>query len=466
MSSSDYTHFSKLAFDQLFSRKAAGQEVQVMDSDGNVSLAGITGTSLTTTGTLSVTGAATLGSVTTTGAAAVGSLTVTGSTQLATSLTGVVKASSGTISASSLVNADVASSAALALSKLAALTTAKALQSNSSTGAIEASTVTNTELGYVSGVTSAIQTQLNNKQATGNYITSLTGEVTASGAGAAAATLTNSAVIAKVLTGFTSGAGVVAATDTILQAIQKLNGNQYGGTLTAKSADYTITDSDNIGTVSMTTSSTNRAVTLPTAANNTNRIISVKKVDTGTGKCTVTGTVNGVSNFVLVDQDDFVTVQSNGTDWDIIAKGIGTRTISRVKDEVGAGHGSTNTKIRRIETNITNTGNAVTRATSATNGNSYTINQDGFYSMAYSDARTGNALTLGISINSAQLTTSIDSITSANRIVFSESGAAALFGSCAVTLKLTSGDVIRPHTDGNADSTSAKVGFQIQKVGI
>jgi hypothetical protein len=35
----------------------------------------------------------------------------------------------------------------------------------------------------------------------------------------------NAAVIGSVLTGYTSGAGVVAATDSILQAIQKLNGN-------------------------------------------------------------------------------------------------------------------------------------------------------------------------------------------------------------------------------------------------
>ena len=52
----------------------------------------------------------------------------------------------------------------------------------------------------------------------------LTGEATTS-AGAVSVTLTNSAVIGKVLTGYTSGAGTVAATDTILQAIQKLNGN-------------------------------------------------------------------------------------------------------------------------------------------------------------------------------------------------------------------------------------------------
>ena len=50
----------------------------------------------------------------------------------------------------------------------------------------------------------------------------LTGEATSVGN---ATTLTNSAVIGKVLTGYTSGAGTVADTDTILQAIQKLNGN-------------------------------------------------------------------------------------------------------------------------------------------------------------------------------------------------------------------------------------------------
>ena len=50
----------------------------------------------------------------------------------------------------------------------------------------------------------------------------LTGEATSVGN---ATTLTNSAVIGKVITGYVSGAGTVAATDTILQAIQKLNGN-------------------------------------------------------------------------------------------------------------------------------------------------------------------------------------------------------------------------------------------------
>lgn len=61
-----------------------------------------------------------------------------------------------------------------------------------------------------------------------NAINELTGEATttaATGSQSKAVTLSNAAVIGKVLTGYVSGAGVVAATDSILQAIQKLNGN-------------------------------------------------------------------------------------------------------------------------------------------------------------------------------------------------------------------------------------------------
>ena len=60
---------------------------------------------------------------------------------------------------------------------------------------------------------------------TGDQTITLTGEATGTGTGSFAVTLTNASVIAKVLTGYVSGSGVVAATDSILQAIQKLNGN-------------------------------------------------------------------------------------------------------------------------------------------------------------------------------------------------------------------------------------------------
>jgi hypothetical protein len=68
----------------------------------------------------------------------------------------------------------------------------------------------------------------NNKQAAGNYITALTGEATASGPGSASVTLTNSAVIGKVLTGLNVTGGSVNATDSILDAFGKVQ-NQING---------------------------------------------------------------------------------------------------------------------------------------------------------------------------------------------------------------------------------------------
>ena len=70
----------------------------------------------------------------------------------------------------------------------ASLTASTALVSDASKNIISAAT-TATEIGYVSGVTGAIQTQLNGKQASGNYITDLTGDGTASGPGSSALTL-------------------------------------------------------------------------------------------------------------------------------------------------------------------------------------------------------------------------------------------------------------------------------------
>jgi hypothetical protein len=90
-------------------------------------------------------------------------------------------------------------------------------------------TVTLTTTG-TSGVATLIANTLNipQYQGTGNYITSLTGEATASGPGAAAVTLTNSAVIGKVLTGLNVTGGTVLAADSILDGFGKVQ-NQING---------------------------------------------------------------------------------------------------------------------------------------------------------------------------------------------------------------------------------------------
>ena len=55
-------------------------------------------------------------------------------------------------------------------------------------------------------------------------MTSLIGEVTASGTGAVPATVSNAAVVAKVLTGFSVDWNIITSADSILSAIQKLAG--------------------------------------------------------------------------------------------------------------------------------------------------------------------------------------------------------------------------------------------------
>jgi hypothetical protein len=80
----------------------------------------------------------------------------------------------------------------------------------------QANTSTN---GYLS---SGDWTTFNNKQASGNYITDLTGEATATGPGIATVTLSTPAVTSKVLTGVNITGGTVVATDTILEGFGKL----------------------------------------------------------------------------------------------------------------------------------------------------------------------------------------------------------------------------------------------------
>ncbi len=66
------------------------------------------------------------------------------------------------LAANAVVNASVASGAAIAFSKMADLTASRALVSDGS-GDVSVSAVTSTEIGYLDGVTSAIQTQIDAK---------------------------------------------------------------------------------------------------------------------------------------------------------------------------------------------------------------------------------------------------------------------------------------------------------------
>ena len=117
-----------------------------------------------------------------------------------------------------------------------------------SSNALSISQATASVNGYLS---STDWTTFNNKQTAGNYITALTGEASASGPGSSSITLTNSAVIGKVLTGLNVTGGSVSATDSILDAFGKVQnqinslvgGTIYKGTWDASTNTPTLTSS-------------------------------------------------------------------------------------------------------------------------------------------------------------------------------------------------------------------------------
>jgi len=138
------------------------------------------------------------------------------------------------------------------------------------------------------------------------------------------------------------------------------------------------------------------------------------------------------------------------------------RATSQIRADTGNGHGSTNTKIRRFTNNVT-TGSNITFNQSAADGDDFTVNVTGVYAISYTDG--GGTSWVGISVNSAQLTTNIFAITTANRLMSAESNGGIVIN-VAVTVRLTSGDVIRAHTDGDVTDVSARSQFVITQVAL
>lgn len=140
----------------------------------------------------------------------------------------------------------------------------------------------------------------------------------------------------------------------------------------------------------------------------------------------------------------------------------------RIRVGQASGHGSTDNKIRRFTATFVNVGTAITYATNSVNGSTFTINEDGIYTIYYSDLDSGTGQWFGITLNSNQLTTSIQSITDTSVVM----AAAQILASSRqntihTTLRLSSGDVIRPHTSGTMSGTNAITSsFAITKVNI
>lgn len=141
-----------------------------------------------------------------------------------------------------------------------------------------------------------------------------------------------------------------------------------------------------------------------------------------------------------------------------------TATLGKIRVTAGNGYGSTNTNIRRFTTSIDSVGSDIVYADSATLGGTFTIATSGVYAMSYLDFLNATS-SIGISRNTASLTTNIVSIAASERIALGTTPGANLSTSVSITTYLAAGDVIRAHTDATASGASASLAsFTIQRL--
>lgn len=109
-------------------------------------------------------------------------------------------------------------------------------------------------------------------------------------------------------------------------AAEGAGSGQLSYDITTKSDDYVILDDDGYTTILVDDSSTDRVVTLPTAADNGDRVLTIKNTSTDKGKVNVDGeggeTIDGVTDIDLDFKNAFITIQCNGTAWFIIQENL------------------------------------------------------------------------------------------------------------------------------------------------
>ena len=160
---------------------------------------------------------------------------------------------------------------------------------------------------------------------------------------------------------------------------------------------------------------------------------------TVTGTLAATGAVSGTTG-------TFTGAVSGTTG---VFTGAVTTPLSYVRLNTANGYGSTNTKIRRFTNIVNNVGTDITYADSATLGGTFTINTAGVYSANYCDQTTGIS-ELGLSIDSTQLTTQINSITITNVLAITNNPGANRTGSVSATFYAAATSIVRAHTNGDA----------------
>jgi len=119
--------------------------------------------------------------------------------------------------------------------------------------------------------------------------------------------------------------------------VKDVDGLLSTGKIVVKSANYTITDTDNIRTIECDTSGADRTINFPTLADNLNRIITVVKTS-ASNKCILNGegaeTLAEDANYYLTGDEDSVTYQAGSTEWKMIGLVTADYGITHITSDV------------------------------------------------------------------------------------------------------------------------------------
>lgn len=127
------------------------------------------------------------------------------------------------------------------------------------------------------------------------------------------------------------------------------------------------------------------------------------------------------------------------------------------------GHGAVDTKVRGFSVVQSSTGSAVTHTYTANNGSTFTINAGGLFAITTCDYYSASDSHIGLTKNSAALTTNIE-VQSAGVFLIEASTGPALQACAAITTRLAAGDVIRAMDDGNNNCVDQTCNFRITQV--
>jgi hypothetical protein len=247
------------------------------------------------------------------------------------------------------------------------------------------------------------------------------------------------------------------------------------GEIVGKTSSYVITDTDAAKRVEVDTTAGDITITLPLLANNTGRRIEISNVKGGTNKVIISPNATDANKLSsdaldviwLTKVGDYAIFQASSTSgyWEIVGESI----TSQLRLNTYAGYGSTDNKIMRFTNSVENVGNMFsenhsTGYNSNAEGLEIMINRSGKYELSFSCGGPVGGMNLGLSLNSSQKTTAIDSISIADILKYTLTTTTGI-SSCTLVLYFTKGDIICFHADSGIPAVSSRCFAEVSYLG-